>query len=317
MKVLFITSTRIGDAVLSTGLLSYLNKKYPHAEFTVACGVPAAPLFQFTPYVTDIIPIRKFPLSLHWIKLWAKCSMQYWSLIVDLRSSLISWLLLTNNRMTLRRETRPIHRLESLAMLAGAEETLKPRLFSNAIEKQKAKAYLTGSQQFLAIGPTTNWVGKQWPAENFLELVQRLCGNNGILPDAKIVVLGAHNEIEAALPLIQAIPDKQLVNLVGKLDLVTTVEVIALCDMYIGNDSGLMHIAAASGVPTLGLFGPSKDEHYAPWGDYTATVRTKLSYKDLVEKPGYDHRNTETLMRSLTVDMVEIAASNLWKKVKN
>ena len=88
-------------------------------------------------------------------------------------------------------------------------------------------------------------------------------------------------------------------------------------DLFLGNDSGLMHIAAASGVPTLGLFGPSKDEHYAPWGDYTATVRTKLSYKDLVDKPGYDHRNTETLMRSLTVDMVEIAASNLWKKEKN
>ena len=220
--------------------------------------------------------------------------------------------------MIFRKETKPIHRLESLAKLAGTKETLKPYLFTNTKEKQKAKRYLMGSQSFLAIGPTTNWIGKQWPVENFAELVKRLCDYNGILPNAKIVILGAPNEIEEAMPLIQAIPDQQLINLVGKLDLITTVEVIALCDMYIGNDSGLMHIAAASEIPTLGLFGPSKDEHYAPrGGNYTATVRTKLSYQQLVGKPDYNHRSTGTLMNSLTVDMVETAATKLWNKVKN
>jgi len=317
MRVLFITSTRIGDAVLSTGLLSYLSSKYPHAEFTVACGFLAAPIFSSAPYVTRVIPIRKFPLSLHWIKLWIKCSAQYWGLIVDLRSSLISWFLFTNNRMVLRKETLSIHRLESLAKLAGSEEPLKPYLFLDTKEQLKAKTYLTGSTKFLAIGPTTNWIGKQWPAECFAELVKRLCNNDGIMADAKIVILGAPNEIEEALPLIHAIPEQRLVNLVGKLELATTIEVIALCDMYIGNDSGLMHIAAASGIPTLGLFGPSKDKHYAPWGDNTATVRTKISYEELVGGPNYNHRNTDTLMKSLTVDMVEVAATNLWYKVNN
>ena len=317
MKVLFITSTRIGDAVLSTGLLSYLNIKYPNAEFTVACGIPAIPVFKSIPYVTEVIPIRKLPLSLHWIRLWAKCSAQYWGVIVDLRSSLVSWFLLTKKRMILRKENLPIHRLESLAKLADTKEVLKPFLFTNAKEQLKAKTFLTGSQHFLAIGPTTNWVGKKWPAENFAELAQRLCAKDGIIPNAKIIILGAPNEIEDALPLIHAIPDEQLVNLVGKLELATTMEVIALCDMYIGNDSGLMHIAAASGIPTLGLFGPSKNEHYAPWGPYSASVPTKLSYHELVGKPNYDHRTTGTLMNTLTVDMVEVAATNLWNKVNN
>ncbi|MDP7343406.1 MAG: hypothetical protein QF767_08665, partial [Alphaproteobacteria bacterium] len=45
MKLLFITSTRIGDAVLSTALLSHLIERYPEAEITIACGPAAAPLF--------------------------------------------------------------------------------------------------------------------------------------------------------------------------------------------------------------------------------------------------------------------------------
>jgi len=81
--------------------------------------------------------------------------------------------------------------------------------------------------------------------------------------------------------------------------------------MFIGNDTGVMHIAAAMGTPTLGLFGPSRPEHYAPWGPRTAVVRTAKSYDELVGAPGYDHRTTDTLMDTLSVDMAEAAARRL------
>ena len=86
--------------------------------------------------------------------------------------------------------------------------------------------------------------------------------------------------------------------------------------MFIGNDSGLMHMAAASGVPTLGLFGPSRVEHYAPWGPNTAWVRTVESYDELIGAPGYDHRTTGTLMDGLSIDAAEQAAIELWRRVE-
>jgi ADP-heptose:LPS heptosyltransferase len=64
MKILFVTSTRVGDAVLSTGLLSHLIEQDPEARITVACGPEAAALFAATPRVERrFLMIRRPPRS--------------------------------------------------------------------------------------------------------------------------------------------------------------------------------------------------------------------------------------------------------------
>ena len=85
------------------------------------------------------------------------------------------------------------------------------------------------------------------------------------------------------------------------------------CRLVVANDSGLMHLAAASGAPTLGLFGPSRPEHYAPWGAKSAHVATAIAHDDLFG-PGYDRRTTGTLMESLTVEAAEGAARALLER---
>ena len=93
----------------------------------------------------------------------------------------------------------------------------------------------------------------------------------------------------------------------------TAASLLRRASLFIGNDTGLMHLAAAAGAPTLGLFGPSPVEQYAPWGTATAFVRTALPPEELYE-PGYDHRTTDTLMDSLSVEMAETAARQLWRR---
>ena len=104
-----------------------------------------------------------------------------------------------------------------------------------------------------------------------------------------------------------------MIDLVGRTDLLTAAAVLRRASLFIGNDTGLMHIAAAVGIPTLGLFGPSPVEQYAPWGASTAFVRTALAPEALYE-PGYDHRTTDTLMDSLSVEMAGAAARLLWRR---
>jgi ADP-heptose:LPS heptosyltransferase len=86
--------------------------------------------------------------------------------------------------------------------------------------------------------------------------------------------------------------------------------------LYIGNDSALMHLAAASGAPTLGLFGPSRDDIYGPWGLHTAVARTPESLKQIWQRPDYDYRLHHSYMGTLTVDAVVEAAERLWRDAK-
>lgn len=73
MRILFITSTRIGDCVLSTGILDHLIKTHPQAMFTVACGPVAAPLFEAMPQIERVHIMAKKKNSMHWIDLWKAC----------------------------------------------------------------------------------------------------------------------------------------------------------------------------------------------------------------------------------------------------
>ena len=113
---------------------------------------------------------------------------------------------------------------------------------------------------------------------------------------------------------LNAIPRERRIDLVGQTDLLTAYACFERCALYVGNDSGLMHLAAASGMPTLGLFGPSKVELYGPWGANAAAVRTDLSYDEILAQPGYDHRKSDTHMGSLSVEKAVAAAEALWRR---
>ena len=63
---------------------------------------------------------------------------------------------------------------------------------------------------------------------------------------------------------MDALPDA--LDMGGRFTLTQTAALLAQCALYVGNDSGLMHMAAAAGAPTLGLFGPSRASEYAPAG---------------------------------------------------
>ena len=168
----------------------------------------------------------------------------------------------------------------------------------------------------LAIGPAANWRGKQWRAERFAELALRLTAPDGPLPGARIAVLAAAHERAQAEPVLTAIPPGRVIDLVGRTELLTAAAVLCRCALFIGNDTGLMHIAAASGVPTLGLFGPSPVEQYAPWGRCTAWVTTEMP-RSAMFPPGFDHRTTDTLMDSLSVEAAETAARRLWLRASS
>ena len=96
---------------------------------------------------------------------------------------------------------------------------------------------------------------------------------------AIFVIVGPKEEWNLISSLFKSCKGK-LFNLVGKTNLAEIFLIMKECDLFIGNDSGLMHLSAASNIPTIGLFGPTNDKLYAPFGKKCFIIRTKENYQD-------------------------------------
>src|SRR5690606_33184000 len=109
---------------------------------------------------------------------------------------------------------------------------------------------------------------------SFLKLIKDITSPTGILPQARIAVFSAPEERPRIKEFLIQIPSEQLIDCAGNLELLDIAAFFSRCHLFIGNDSGLMHLAAATGSPTFGLFGPSLDQLYAPYGHKTGYIRT-------------------------------------------
>lgn len=311
MKILFVTSNRIGDAVLSTGLLGYLLDRYPNADFTIACGPAAQGLFTAFPRLERLHIMRKRKRAGHWIDLWKSVCGTKWDIVVDLRASGLCWMVRAGQRFRAGNDESMDHKVLHAARVMGLESSPpSPRLWFNLNDRQFADDVLASDKPVLVLGPTANWGGKQWPGTRFAAIARNLVGTAS-LDGAEIVVLGGPGEEDGAAACLDALEGLSVHNLVGKASLGQGAAILAKARLYVGNDSGLMHMAAASNIPTLGLFGPSRVEHYAPWGDHTAWVRTPETLEEIVSAPGYDFRSHDSRMLSLTEETVLNATQDL------
>jgi heptosyltransferase-2 len=118
----------------------------------------------------------------------------------------------------------------------------------------------------VALAPGAVGPAKRWPAAAYADLARRLVGEG-----ASIWVLGG--PAEAPLARIIANVGPQVRDLTGS-DLRNAIIALAGADVAVSNDSGLLHVAAALGTPSIGIFGPTSPWHWAPLNPLAATIET-------------------------------------------
>src|SRR5688500_2914199 len=137
--ILFITSNRLGDAVLSTGLLNHILKTMPEARVTIACGPLPKTIFEGYPALAEIIPFRKEKYNLHWARLWKRLARRRWDVVIDLRNSAVSRLIPARRRFIYGSHIdRNLHKVEQAARTMRLDDTPSPVLWFT--EKQRADA---------------------------------------------------------------------------------------------------------------------------------------------------------------------------------
>jgi ADP-heptose:LPS heptosyltransferase len=192
-----------------------------------------------------------------------------YDLVVDLRTDGLAWLLRARRRLT-RRNARHArgHAVERhmavVRRYIGTADIPPPRLWLDDTERRYARQVLghLPGRRWLALGPGARWEPKRWPPGLFRDLAQH-CRETF---DA-VVLLGSRADEGICRTLADdlALP---CLDLAGQTGLLEAAAVLARMHLFIGNDSGLGHLAAAAGIPTLTLFGPGDPLRYRPWNSH-------------------------------------------------
>jgi heptosyltransferase III len=298
MHLLLLTLSNIGDVVLTTPVVELLRERFPDARLDIAGDARSLPLLSATPGLVDCFTKDKTRFSRGALQLLTQLRRRRYDLSIDLRSPLLGHL--TRSRRVLsrpwRRGSPSVHAAQAhvdvLRPLLGDLPAPPTRLHlpNGGLERAEQRlAHLPRPR--IALAPGANWPPKTWPPERFAQLMSEMSRQAG-----SWVLLGSPAD-RAALPALLAVPGAPLHDAMGGTTLLEAAALLACCDVFVGNDSGLGHIAAAVGLPTLTLFGPGQPARYHPW-----SPRARWLVSATGDIADLDPRQVATGLRELLAD---------------
>jgi len=275
-KILFITLSNIGDVILTTPTLEALHSKFPNATFDIVGDKRSEILFKYCPYMDNFFEKNK---ELGWygiLLLIKKLRQKKYDVAVDLRSDGILFFVKATKKLfkVPNKASLKIHSVEkhflslnrvveknipsTTIWLSDSEKDLANKIFN----KYKNKSLLT-------IGVGANFEGKIWNISNYIKLAN-------ILNDSFDVVILVGDKNDAALSKDFALGFKgRIIDCCGYYNLLETAAIIKKSDFFVGNDSGLGHIASAVNTKSFTIFGVGEPNRYSPWGDNASWVQDK------------------------------------------
>ena len=263
-RLLVVTLSNIGDVVLTTPVFEALAAHYPQACIDIVGDARSIALLAAAPYAGELFVRNKRAGPLAQWQLLTRLRARAYELVVDLRTPFLAHLLRARQRLYKTRTPGAHAACEHFSALAplGLCDTPPPsRIHLAPAARARAATLLSAlpGARWLALAPGANWAGKRWPVDKFRALLDVVRASY----DAAVIVGSAADRSLGDQIRTAALPT---LNLAGDSDLPTAAAVLARTTAFVGNDSGLGHIAAAVGVPTLTLFGPGQPERYRPWG---------------------------------------------------
>ncbi|MCX7886733.1 MAG: glycosyltransferase family 9 protein [Verrucomicrobiae bacterium] len=162
------------------------------------------------------------------------------------------------------------HYCKPLEALAIYEEQPVPRIYLNDADREFAARFLGEAvpEPILAIHPGSGSESKNWPAANFAAVARWLADELAL----QLLLVHGESDDEPVARLTELIAPRPFRYARG-LKLVELAAVLERCALFLGNDSGITHLAAAVGTPTVAMFGPASRPIWEPRGERVCVVR--------------------------------------------
>ena len=292
--ILIVPYMWIGDFVRCHSVVKVLRGRWPDRPIDLTTSSLCAPLLPYMPGVRKGIvcdlPRGKLPVGQYRALARRLRAERYGTALIMLRtwkSALAPFLagipertgffgelrlgLINDLRFGERRLTRMIDCMGVLALPKDATPPAEWPLPEIAVPKQEVATWLerrglsTRGQPVIALAPGAVGPGKRWASRSYAELARRLSAAG-----MSVWILGGPNEAPFAREIVVAGGDA-VHDLTGN-DLRDAIIAFAAVDAAVTNDSGLMHVAAAIGLPTVALFGPTDPQLWAPLNPLAAVI---------------------------------------------
>ena len=280
-NILVFSFSFIGDAILSTAVINPLRHHFPNAQISFLVGTRAFHLLAGDPGVDYVLVYDNRGKHAGWrgkCRLIGSLRSKRFDLIINLRDSLWSRFVGGVHWGMTRRgsEIHAVDRyLEVLRRHGIDTEDACPQLqFTDseiAVRDQfLSENNITRNRPIVGIHPGGNWRYKLWPSTNFARIADLLCDRW----NAQILLFAGPDESTLQLQVADLLNLEPVV--VKNQSLRQVAALIEACDIYIGNDTGPMHIAAAVGTSVIAIFGSTNHHRSGPYGEEHIVVQSEL-----------------------------------------
>lgn len=267
-RILFISLSNIGDAVMTTPVLQALHDRFPEARIDIVGDVRSSELFRYCPCRDRILHKDKRGWLRGGPALIRELRRRRYQLVVDLRTDGLAWFLRADKRLTKHRARHyGVHAVERymgvIRSLHGDRPIPACKVWLNDTVRKEAQERLGefSGRRLIGLGPGANWHGKIWPPENFVCLIEKVCSRF----DGVILLGNAEDSKRSEVISEQAGID--CLDFCGRTSLLEAAALLEKVSVFVGNDSGLGHMASGVDTATLTLFGPGRPDVYRPWSE--------------------------------------------------
>ncbi|MEW6247799.1 MAG: putative lipopolysaccharide heptosyltransferase III [Nitrospirota bacterium] len=332
-RILVIKLRYIGDVLLATPAVRALREAFPGARLAMAVNRGTEDIVKWNPDLDDVLAVPKETLG-EQLRFVSELRRRRFDCVIDLtdgdRAAILSRLSGAPVRIGFNEEHRwrgllytavakprveDIHRVErdlSALRCLGLEPKARPLALNVPSQDEEAADRIlkeagvapSASMRLIMLHPGARYWFKAWPAERFADLADRLTK----AWDCRVLIGGDDRDRETAEGIRSHARSAPTV-LAGRATLGQFAAILKRCALYVGNDNGAMHMAAALGVPVVGLFGPSNPQEWGPRGGPSEVIYKGLDCRICFHPTC--RRGEDNCMRLISVDEVFEAATRL------
>jgi lipopolysaccharide heptosyltransferase II len=317
LKILLVRLREIGDVVFTTPAVRALRQHFPDAHITYVVEPTAADVVRSNPLIDELIVVPRTHLLAD-IRLGLRLRAARYDLAIDFhggpRASLLTWLSraprrvgyqvpgrawMYTTRVKRPRALRPRHAVQNQWDLLAAigvpaadphawpVEMPPDPAAAAAMAHRLADAGVQCGDRLAVVHVSAGNPFRRWPQSAFAALVAGVCARD---PTLRVIVTSGPSERDAARRVIEEArarlpaPDRDRIVAIGEFSLAELRVLLDRAGIFVGGDSGPLHIAATTTIPIVGLYGPTLPVRSAPWRD-AALVTESVEGGDLPCRP--------------------------------